>query len=178
MPFPTLGRDYIQWFCAEVELPVALVPDEVFALFEACGHRPELLGAAADEIRFDMTLAPEEVPSRFEALVKAQAAEFAGNLRKVIHSLTPIQGAVLRVLAAKGDDYAPFEAQTQALYGRAMESAGAAAADAKTDISGIQQALLALQDKKLVWKASRGVYAVDEQVIVDLLRQDGLLDGL
>ena len=43
---------------------------------------------------------------------------------------------------------------------------------------GVQQALIALQEKKLVWKASRGVYAVDEQVIVDLLRADGLLEGL
>lgn len=42
----------------------------------------------------------------------------------------------------------------------------------------VQQALIALQEKKLVWKASRGVYAVDEQVIVDLLRADGLLQGL
>jgi hypothetical protein len=38
--------------------------------------------------------------------------------------------------------------------------------------------LIALQDKKLVWKASRGVYAVDEQVIVELLRADRLLEGL
>jgi hypothetical protein len=38
--------------------------------------------------------------------------------------------------------------------------------------------LIALQDKKLVWKASRGVYAVDEQVIVELLRADSLLEGL
>lgn len=44
--------------------------------------------------------------------------------------------------------------------------------------AGVQQALIALQEKKLVWKASRGVYAVDEQVIVDLLRADGLLEGL
>jgi hypothetical protein len=38
--------------------------------------------------------------------------------------------------------------------------------------------LIALQDKKVVWKASRGVYAVDEQVIVELLRADRLLEGL
>jgi hypothetical protein len=37
---------------------------------------------------------------------------------------------------------------------------------------------MALQEKQLVWKTSRGVYSVEEQVIVDLLRKDGLLDVL
>ena len=42
----------------------------------------------------------------------------------------------------------------------------------------MQQALIALQQKKLVWKASRGVYAVDDSVIAEVLRADGLLEGL
>jgi hypothetical protein len=35
-----------------------------------------------------------------------------------------------------------------------------------------------LQDKKLIWRAARGVYAVEEKNIVDLLRADGLLEGV
>ncbi|MNR60676.1 hypothetical protein D3C85_1822210 [compost metagenome] len=52
------------------------------------------------------------------------------------------------------------------------------ASEVKAEVPGVQQALIALQDKNLVWKASRGVYAVDEQVIVDIVRADGLLEGL
>jgi hypothetical protein len=96
----------------------------------------------------------------------------------VIHSLTPIQSAVIRVMSAKGESYAPFEAPTMNLYAKAMAQAGIAESDIKVEVPGVQQALLALQEKKLVWKASRGVYAVDEQVIVDLLRDAGLLEGL
>ncbi|MNJ81509.1 hypothetical protein D3C77_803570 [compost metagenome] len=59
-----------------------------------------------------------------------------------------------------------------------MEQAGVDASEVKAEVPGVQQALIALQDKNLVWKASRGVYAVDEQVIVDLLRAGGLLEGL
>ncbi|SFB61787.1 hypothetical protein [Azotobacter beijerinckii] len=81
-------------------------------------------------------------------------------------------------MAAKGEAYAPFEAPTLALYTKTMELAKVPAEDIKADVSGAQQALIALQEKKLVWRASRGVYAVDEQVIVDLLREDGMLDGL
>ena len=64
------------------------------------------------------------------------------------------------------------------LYATAMKLAGIAECDVKVEVPGVQQALIALQEKKLVWKASRGVYAVDEHVIVDLLRVDRLLEGL
>ncbi|CAM3827565.1 hypothetical protein CCOS865_01616 [Pseudomonas reidholzensis] len=178
VPFPTLDQDFIDWFCANVDLPYPLDPVNVFELFQACGYRPELLGAAADEIRFDFTLAPADVPERFAILVRAQADELNANLQKVLHSLTPIQSAVIRVMSAKGDSYAPFEAPTLELYARAMAQVGIAENAIKVEVPGVQQALIALQEKKLVWKASRGVYAVDEQVIVDLLRDAGLLENL
>ena len=176
--FPTLDQDFIDWLCANLDLPCALDPTEVFQLFKESGYRPELLGAAADEIRFDFTIDPETIPARFTELVRAQADELYANLKKVIHSLTPIQSAVIRVMSVKGDNYAPFEAPTMALYAKALAQAGIAASEIKVEVPGVQQALIALQEKKLVWKASRGVYAVDEHVIVDLLRADGLLGGL
>ncbi len=176
--FPTLDKDFIDWLCANIDLPCALDPADVFQLFKESGYRPELLGAAADEIRFDFGIEPEAIPARFRELVQAQANDLNANLKKVIHSLTPIQAAVLRVMCVKGNDYAPFEAPTLALYAKAMEQAGVDASEVKAEVPGVQQALIALQDKNLVWKASRGVYAVDEQVIVDIVRADGLLEGL
>ena len=59
-----------------------------------------------------------------------------------------------------------------------MELAGAPLEDIKADVPGVQQALIALQEKKLAWRASRGIYAVEERAIVELLRADGLLVGL
>ncbi|MDZ3991947.1 ATP-binding protein [Pseudomonas sp. Teo4] len=176
--FPTLDQDFIDWFCANVDLAGALDPAHVFQLFKESGFRPELLGAAADEIRFDFVIEPDAIPARFAELVRAQADELNANLRKVIHSLTPIQSAVIRVMSVKGDDYAPFEAPTMALYGKAMALAGIEADDVQVEVPGVQQALIALQQKKLVWKASRGVYAVDDSVIAEVLRADGLLEGL
>ncbi|MCF7543900.1 ATP-binding protein [Pseudomonas petrae] len=178
VPFPTLDQNYIDWLCANIDLPSPLDPAEVFQLFKESGYRPELLGAAADAIRFDFFIDPEDVRERFAELVRAQADELNANLKKVIHSLTPIQSAVIRVMGSMGDSYAPFEAPTMALYAAAMKQAGIAESDIKVEVPGVQQALIALQEKNLVWKASRGVYAVDEHVIVDLLRADGLLEGL
>ncbi|WP_455912913.1 ATP-binding protein [Pseudomonas syringae] len=178
VPFPTLDQNYIDWLCANIDLPSPLDPAEVFQLFKESGYRPELLGAAADAIRFDFFIDPENVPERFAELVRAQADELNANLKKVIHSLTPIQSAVIRVMGSMGDNFAPFEAPTMALYATAMKQSGVAESTIKVEVPGVQQALIALQEKNLVWKASRGVYAVDEHVIVDLLRADGLLDGL
>ena len=178
VPFPTLDQNYIDWLCANIDLPSPLDPAEVFQLFKESGYRPELLGAAADAIRFDFFIDPENVRERFAELVRAQADELNANLKKVIHSLTPIQSAVIRVMGSMGDNFAPFEAPTMALYATAMKQAGIPESDIKVEVPGVQQALIALQEKNLVWKASRGVYAVDEQVIVDLLRADGLLEGL
>lgn len=178
VPFPTLDQNYIDWLCANIDLPSPLDPAEVFQLFKESGYRPELLGAAADAIRFDFFIDPENVRERFAELVRAQADELNANLKKVLHSLTPIQSAVIRVMGSMGESYAPFEAPTMALYAAAMKQAGIAESDIKVEVPGVQQALIALQEKNLVWKASRGVYAVDEHVIVDLLRTDGLLEGL
>lgn len=98
--------------------------------------------------------------------------------RGVIHSLTPIQSAVLRVMAAADPHYAPFEAATLEKYRKAMQFSGQSPEEVKVDVPGVQQALIALQEKKLIWRAARGVYAVEEKNIVDLLKADGLLDSL
>lgn len=92
--------------------------------------------------------------------------------RGVIHSLTPIQSAVLRVMAAAGQHYAPFEAATLEKYRKAMQLSGLPPEEVKVDVPGVQQALIALQDKKLIWRAARGVYdscwSVNNQQCLDL----------
>lgn len=176
--FPPLGRDYIEWFCTHVDLPFKLDPDEVLALFKQAGNRPEVIYAAADTFRFDFEITPDEGPARFATEVQAQAEAINAEMMKVVHSLTPIQSAVLRVMAATGENYAPFEAGTLEKYRQALILAGVPEAEAKADVPVVQSSLTALQDKKLVWKAARGVYSVEEHSLVEQLGKAGLLDGL
>lgn len=176
--FPLLGRDYVEWFCTETDLPFALDPQLVWPLFVAAGHRPELLGAAADMLRFDLEADERSGPSRFAEEVERQSEEMNRVSLQVVRSLTPIQSAVLRVMAAAEDHYAPFEAATMQRYCQAQRVAGVPENTIKADVPGVQQALLALQEKKLVWRAARGVYAVEEHAIIELLRAQGMLEGL
>lgn len=176
--FPLLGRDYVEWFCQGVNLPFQLDPGQVWPLFIKAGYRPELLGSAADQFRFEFDVDPTTIPEKFSDEVHRLAEELNEVQRGVIHSLTPIQSAVLRVMAAANQHYAPFEAATLEKYRKTMQLSGQPPEDIKVDVPGVQQALIALQDKKLIWRAARGVYAVEEQSIVDLLKTDGILDGL
>ena len=177
VPFPVLAADYIEWFCAGVNLPAPLDPKVVMALFERASNRPEILGAAADAVRFDLTLDAADVPARFADAVEEQIREADRESLRVVHSLTPLQSAVLRVLAVRGNAYAPFEPATMDAYRtvlHAIESHGRT----RLDTSSVQQALIALQEKTLVWKEQRGVYALEESATFTLLKAEGLLQAV
>jgi hypothetical protein len=155
-----------------------LDPQQVWPLFVDAGHRPELWGAAADMLRFDFEVDERSGPVRFAEEVHRQSEEMNRVSLQIVRSLTPIQSAVLRVMAATEDKYAPFEAATMLRYCLAQRLAGVPEDAIKADVPGVQQALLALQEKKLVWRAARGVYAVEEHAVVELLRGEGMLEGI
>jgi hypothetical protein len=170
VPFQHLGKDYVEWFCENVGLPAPLDPNAVWALFERVGWRPELLGAAADALRFDFDIDPADVSARFAAAVEEQVEAANTETMRVVHSLTPLQSAVLHVLAESGADYRPFEAGTLDKYRAALARAGEPEeAKAKVDVPSVQAALQALQEKSLIWRASRGVYALEDSSLRAIL---------
>lgn len=171
--FPHLDRRYVEWFCQNVRLPAALDPASVLALFERAGWRPEVLGAAADTLRFEFGLAAEEVPIRFADAVDEQIEASATEALRVIRALTPLQSAVLRVLAAAGEAFRPFEAATLARYRETLNAAGEDSdAVVKVDVTSVQAALQALQEKMLIWRAARGVYDLEDGSVRDVLLGD------
>lgn len=171
--FPPLGEPFIQWFCAQTtDLPRALNPDQVWPLFQLAGNRPEILGAAVDQLRFDFALQKEQVPERFETAVREQIEQANEELLRAFHSLTPLQSAVLRVLARMGKDYAPFEQSTLENYRNLIREGNGDAVSTQN----VQAALSSLQDKGLVWRASRGVYAMEDDSLTELLKRKGFLD--
>ncbi|WPB55737.1 hypothetical protein [Xylophilus sp. GOD-11R] len=168
--FPHLDRDYIQWFCQHVGLPAPIEAEAAWLLFEQAGWRPELLGAAADSLRFDLELTADDVPQRFAAAVQEQIDAAIAETLRVVHALTPLQSAVLRVLADAGTHYRPFEAATLEKYRDALRQAGEPEeAAGRLDVTSTQAALQALQDRSLVWRASRGVYSLEDVSLREVL---------
>jgi hypothetical protein len=132
-----------------VNLPAALSADAVYELFVRASFRPEMLGAAADALRFDFELAPADAPARFALAVEEQIEASNAEQLRVVHGLTPLQSAVLRVLASDSKQYAPFESETIAAYQK-MLNAIAPDSSTRADVPNVQQALTALQEKDLV----------------------------
>jgi hypothetical protein len=166
--FPPLGKDYVAWFCEHAKLGASLDPERVAALFAAAAYRPEILGAAADTLRFEFGIDPADIEARFYAEVQREIASTNTAALRVIRSRTPLQSTVLQVLARAGASYAPFEAKTLENYQTAILAAAPHCA-VRADIPNVQQALVALQDKGLVWKAARGVYALEDTSLAELL---------
>lgn len=148
---------------------------QVHRWFTQAGCRPEILGGAVDALVYDLEVHPGQYAQRLHQLIQEQVRISNEEILRVVHSLTPLQSAVLRVMAMAGADYAPFEAQTMARY-RATLAAIAPGARVEPETHNVQQALLALQDKALVWKAARGVYALEDTHLAELMRQAGMLD--
>lgn len=165
--FPFLDEKFVVWFCDHVDLGEKLDPSQVMPLFVEAGYRPEILAGAADVIRLD--LAPPSTPvfERLVAAVRSQTRIADDEKVPVINALTPIQHAVLRVMAQMGPQYVPFRPQTLRFYDAAMAEIGAT--DLKADSGNVQAALTALQEKGLVWRARRGAYDIEDYAIKKLL---------
>jgi hypothetical protein len=174
--FPALDKTFVQWFCDNVRLAAPLDPDKVWELFLQAGSRPEILGAAADSVRYNLTAEPPQVPELFEAAVREQIVQAQALALRVLHSLTPLQSAVLRVMASNPDRFSPYETETMAAY-RATLSRIAPDSVLTPETSNVQQALAALQDKAIIWKENRGVYALEDDSTIELMRTHGMLDA-
>ncbi len=172
--FPPLGEDYIAWFLQHLDFRTELQAPAVYDWFRQAGFRPEVLGAAVDSLVFDMDVKPGQYAQRLAQLVHEQIEASNAEALRVVHSLTPLQSAVLRVMALSGIDYAPFEQQTMDRY-KAILAAVAPDYKVAPDTANVQQALVALQDKALVWRASRGIYALEDSFLTDLMQKAGLL---
>lgn len=172
--FPELDKSYIEWFVAQLDFGKELDPTAVFEWFKQAAYRPEVLGAAVDALTFDVAIQPGQYAKRLEELVQKEIEASNTEALRVVHSLTPLQSAILRVMAATGINYAPFEQATMERY-RAVLTATAPDAKIEPEAGNVQQALTALQEKTLAWKASRGVYALEDTFLAELMDKAGML---
>lgn len=173
MDFPTLGMDFVRWFCDRQTFSEPLDPDFIFELFRRGGFRPQILDAAAQAVPFDIS--GEDVNVRFATAVNAQIAENRAGQLRVVETLTPLESTVLRVASARAHKFSPFWPDTMRAY-REVMSKLAPDDDTPIDNVSIELALESLCDKSLLWCSTHGVYALEETGLDGLLKLSGMLD--
>jgi hypothetical protein len=160
MDLEPLGKDFLEW---ELDHFTGAHKPSIGAterIFREGGNRPETLRKALDDLEFRGDVTPENVDEKLEHCfgLVMQAARRA--FTQQVNSLPPLQAAVLTVMAKKGIDFAPFRPDTVQRY--EDECLRLSRDTINVDDSAIQYALEALRTKSLVWKSSRGVYAIEE----------------
>ncbi|MBO9686729.1 ATP-binding protein [Roseateles chitosanitabidus] len=173
--FPPLGVDYLDWICGLAPASAALTVDGLAPIFERAGHRPEWMhaGLMALERRKDWT--PGHAHEVFAQVVEARARARVHNLLGQVGLLSPLESAVLRVMAAQGQNFVPFWTRTMETYRMVIEVDDGNASAEAIDLASVRQALETLKDKGFLWRSVHGSYALEEFGIKEALEEGGLL---
>lgn len=161
-PFPLLNKDFTEAYTDWVNRSLAknnkLDPPDVFEAFRLVGHRPELLRAIIGDVALQ-----GEAP-RLSELLRQNAQDWHekiwGEYESAYKSLTPLQKAIIDIMAHKGGNFSPFTEDSMGIYRRAL-------GERELSTSTIQTALDSLRERELVWREARGAYALEDDGFAD-----------
>ncbi len=164
--FPLLDRKFTDAFTAHTNERLAednrFDPASVFAAFDALGRRPEELKKVLTVCAFS-----EGKAASMNALLAQNAAalrvDYLSKFDGLFKSLDPLEKAVLSRLISEGTSFSPFAAEALAAYGAIMGGEAPSAAS-------VQNALLGLRAKQIVWQPARGSYALDDADMAEWYR--------
>lgn len=179
-PFPLLGREYVEFITALWNRRLAdsnqfKVEDLAYA-FELVGRRPEMLNKLLAEVSVGLGEAGNLGELLRNGALNHQAGVWS-DYESAWNELTPLQQAVLEVMAERTlgrQPFSPFTEQTLVEVSRKLEQAQAVA---NVNTANVQKALEALRDKELVWKANRGEYALEDTAMAEWLARDQAVAG-
>ena len=174
-PFPLLGREYVEFITALWNRRLAdsnqfKIEDLAYA-FELVGRRPEMLNKLLAEVSVGLGEAGNLGELLRNGALNHQAGVWS-DYESAWNELTPLQQAVLEVMAERTlgrQPFSPFTEQTLVEVSRKLEQAQAVA---NVNTANVQKALDALRDKELVWKANRGEYALEDTSMAEWLARD------
>lgn len=173
--FPALGIDYLRWICDLAPASAALTVDALSELFNRSGCRPEWMqsGLHALAARDDWTAAG--ALAAFTEEVECRAQSRVHNLLNLVGLLSPLQSAVLRVLAAQGRRFVPFWTRTMETYRMVIEEDDGNEVNEPINLDTVRKALEELKFKGFLWRSAQGIYALEEFGIREALEEGGLL---
>lgn len=165
--FPLLDDGFVESFArnfnAQFSSQHKFSLDALKKTFELVGRRPEMFRSVVAEAVMSCHGAEtldQMVAAGAEALQRQAWAEFESLYR----ALSPIQKAVLDAIARLSPHYEPYSSEALAAYTAVLAEA--------PSTSSIQGAIKALQERELIWLASRGDYAFDDESLRQWYLQD------
>ncbi|NHN76179.1 hypothetical protein HA520_02590 [Azotobacter chroococcum] len=172
-PFPLLGDDFTRAYTEHLNAHLAegnqFDPRDVAEAFQLVGCRPELLRTIIAEVSLELGAANNlgELLRNGAELVRAGVwSEFESSY----NALTLPQRAVLEVMAncsVANQPFTPFSEVTVQAVGQLLKAWGS---EVQASTTTIQAAIEALRDKELVWRASRGAYALEDKSMAEWLQ--------
>lgn len=157
---PTLDDTYVQWQINNSSLIHKPSFDVVSKSFVKLSCRPENLKEALERLDEIPSVNSQNVNDVFEKQVQDILDESRKVFFRFMNSLMPLQCAVLKTMALKGDNFAPYVQESYDLYKKF--SSELTKENVNIDSSSVAYALESLRDKKLIWKSGRGVYMIEE----------------
>jgi len=172
--FPLLGQEFVEWFCRHSPGSKRLDASQVGELFRRHGSRPARLAAGLDVFLSRTDGNPGEPFDALSAAMVEQERHAVQHLLLRLRWLSPLEFAVLRVIAAQGRECAPLWPRTiQTLRTVLMEDGNPATMD--VDVVQVGAALETLREKRLLWRSVDGPYALEDMAMRDMLEKAGLL---
>lgn len=175
-PFPLLGREYVGFITELWNRRLAdsnqFKADDLEYAFELVGRRPEMLNKLLAEVSVGLGEAANLGELLRTGALNHQAVVWS-DYESAWNELSPLQQAVLEVMAERAQGrqpFSPFTEQTLLDVARKLEQAGA---EVNASTPNVQKALDALRDKELVWKANRGEYALEDASMAQWLTRTG-----
>ncbi|MFJ4068062.1 hypothetical protein ACIPW4_22565 [Pseudomonas sp. NPDC089996] len=175
-PFPLLGREYVGFITELWNRRLAdsnqFKAEDLEYAFELVGRRPEMLNKLLAEVSVGLGEAANLGELLRTGALNHQAGVWS-DYESAWNELSPLQQAVLEVMAERAQGrqpFSPFTEQTLIDVARKLEQARA---EANASTPNVQKALDALRDKELVWKANRGEYALEDASMAQWLTRTG-----
>jgi len=168
--FPFLGTDYVhaftEWVNGKLAVGNQFSLQDMQDVFEMVGHRPEMLLKVVSEVSLNLGEAAHLGDLLRDGALYLRDGVW-GEFESGYLSLTDLQKAVLEVMIDRASSREPFSPFTEATIQEVGRVLGELGSDSQAGVPAVQGAMDALREKDLIWRSSRGVYALEDQSIVD-----------
>lgn len=159
-PMPLLGLDFVDFVINALtpHLPLLANLDaaKLFPAFEMSGHRPQVLSSIIQSVDpFGTSASADALLSQILTAAQAYQNDELHRMESDFLGLSPLEQAVFVCMLERGSNYKPYGKTEMDFYGQYTHRSWS--------VPSVQQAIDRLRnmDEPLIWKSSRGEYAVE-----------------